>query len=71
MKNSYSSKPNSSDYKFNYEKLDEVERMKPIMNPGHVDEGKWDEAKKISHESYGEIRWPFVMWIYKHKLGGK
>jgi hypothetical protein len=30
----------------------------------------WEEAKKASKASYGEIKWPFVMWMYE-KLGGK
>lgn len=36
-----------------------------------ADEKKWDKAKEISQDSYGEIRWPFVTWIYINKLKGK
>ena len=41
-----------------------------IANPGKVDEALWEKAKKISMESYGEIRRPFVTYMYK-ELGGK
>lgn len=40
-----------------------------IMNPGSVDEAKWEAAKKDVQETYGEIRWPVVSYIYK-KSGG-
>lgn len=30
----------------------------------------WDKAKKLSEKEYGQIRWPFVMYVYE-KLGGK
>lgn len=66
----YGSMKNAEDYKHEFENMSETEQMKPIMNPGHVDEGLWDKAKKMSEKSYGEIRWPFVMYMYK-KLGGK
>ena len=70
MKNNYSSELTPEEHKHEYESLSNDEQMKPIMNPGHVDEGLWDKAKKISMKSYGEIRWPFVQYLYE-KLGGK
>lgn len=35
----------------------------------HTDEALWDKAKKASQEAFGEIRYPFVMWLYQ-KWGG-
>jgi len=35
-----------------------------------ADESKWDEAKDISRESYGEVRYPFVSWLYTTRLDG-
>lgn len=40
-----------------------------VMNPGRVDEGLWDKAKRASEEAFGRIRYPFVTWWYK-KQGG-
>ena len=42
-----------------------------VENPGGVDETKWKKAKEVSKSAFGEIRWPFVMWYYKTKLGGE
>jgi hypothetical protein len=33
-------------------------------------ESKWEQAKKASRESFGEIRWPFVAWLYLNRLKG-
>lgn len=35
-----------------------------------ADEAKWEQAKQISKESYGEVLYPFVMWLYINKLDG-
>jgi len=35
------------------------------------EESKWDEAKSISEESFGEVRWPFVAWLYINRLKGR
>lgn len=48
-----------------YESLSEEEQNKLIENPGHVDEGLWDKAKKASEDHFGQIKWPFVMYLYK------
>lgn len=69
MKNNYASDP---DYKSEFERIDVSKHEEvmngAIMNPGHVDEAKWKKAKEISQKTYGEKRWPFVMWLYKEKL---
>jgi len=39
----------------------EYEKIQKDYDNGPV----WEKAKKISRESYGEIRWPFVMWLYE------
>ena len=70
MNSKYSSMKNSDDYKHEFEQMSEEKRNEVIMNPGHVDENLWDKAKKISEESYGEKKWPFIMYMYE-KLGGK
>ena len=31
---------------------------------------KWEQAKKESQAEYGELRWPFIMYLYE-KMGGK
>lgn len=66
----YSSAPPIENDVQDYENMSEIDQQKSIQNPGHVDEAKWSEAKKISEKSYGEHRWPFVMHMYE-KLGGK
>lgn len=66
----YSSELSPLEHKQVFEALSESEQNSEIMNPGHVDEGLWDKAKKISQKSYGELKWPFVMHMYK-QLGGK
>jgi len=66
----YSSAPPIENAVEEYENMSEIDQQKAIQNPGHVDEAKWSEAKKISEKSYGEHRWPFVMYMYE-KLGGK
>lgn len=53
-----------------YEQLTNEEKEKTIMNPGHVDEGKWKKAKEASMKEYGEYRWPAIMFIYE-QMGGK
>lgn len=40
-----------------------------IMNPGVVDEAKWEKAKEMVRKEYGEIKWPAVTYIYK-QMGG-
>ena len=40
-----------------------------VMNPGKVDEGLWEKAKRASKDAFGEERWPFITWWYK-KQGG-
>lgn len=30
----------------------------------------WEKAKKLSQKEYGEIRWPFVTYVYE-KMGGQ
>lgn len=66
----YDSKPDYKELVDEYNCMNEEEKNYTIMNPGHVDEGTWDKAKKISVESYGEKRWPFIMYMYE-KLKGK
>lgn len=39
------------------------------MNPGHVDEDKWEKAKKACVKEYGKIKWPIVTHIYE-QMGG-
>ena len=34
------------------------------------DEAKWDQAKGISQDAHGEVRWPFVTWVYLNQLKG-
>lgn len=41
-----------------------------LKNPGKVDEGLWEKAKRASQEAFGEIKWPFVTYWYK-RHGGK
>jgi hypothetical protein len=42
-----------------------------IFDAIHVGNGPlWDKAKEKSKAEYGEIRWPFVMWLYE-QMGGK
>lgn len=31
----------------------------------------WKKAKEASEKEYGEIRWPFVMYLYQKLGGGK
>lgn len=57
---------NPLDWKEEYE----MEMENKIQNPGHVDESLWDKAKKASMKSYGELRYPFIMYLYK-KMGGE
>lgn len=58
-------------YQDEYDALSHDEKqVLDIQNPGHVNEGLWEKAKKISMKSYGELRYPFIMSMYK-KLGGK
>jgi hypothetical protein len=59
------SNENQNPHKAEWEMMSPDEQMSKIQNPGHVDESKWAEAKKISRESYGEERWPFVMYMYE------
>lgn len=66
----YDSNIEPEEHAAEFEKLSKEEQNAAILNPGHVDEGLWDKAKKMSQKSYGEIRWPFVHWMYK-QLGGK
>ncbi len=58
-------------YMNEFEGVDQEDMHKKLMNPGKVDEPKWEEAKEISKKSYGEVRYPFVMWLYSHRLKGK
>lgn len=41
-----------------------------IQNPGKVDEALWAKAKRASQAAFGEIKYAFVTWWYKHH-GGK
>ena len=41
-----------------------------ITNPGDVDEKLWKKAKDASKEAFGEIKYPFVSYLYK-KWGGQ
>lgn len=46
-------------------------RLKGLMELSHVTNGPmWTEAKEASRRSYGELKYPFIMWMYK-RLGGK
>lgn len=45
--------------------------IKLYENPGNVDEALWAKAKEASKAAFGEIKYPFVVWYYKHRLGGK
>lgn len=45
-------------------------RKELFENPGNVDEALWARAKQASQAALGEIRWQFVVFMYK-KLGGK
>ncbi len=67
----YSSERSPDDYKKEYESLSDTAQNEAILNPGHVDESKWDKAKQISKKSYGFLKYPFIMWVYKHRLGGR
>ena len=55
-------------------KLEQLAKSKKnddrMENPGKVDEGLWDKAKRASKHAFGEIRWPFVTSKYK-EWGGK
>lgn len=44
--------------------------MYDIENPGNVDEALWRKAKESSQAALGEIRWQFVVYMYK-KMGGR
>jgi phage-related protein (TIGR01555 family) len=49
-------------------KISHIEFLEAL---GNIQNGtKWEKAKEASKSSYGEVRWPFVMWLYE-KLGGK
>lgn len=56
----------------NYKEEYEAEAKATENNPPAwvADEAKWEEAKKISQESYGEVLYPFVMWLYLNRLDG-
>jgi phage-related protein (TIGR01555 family) len=41
-----------------------------VENPGKVDEGLWAKAQEASKAAFGNVKWPFVTWYYKHH-GGK
>jgi hypothetical protein len=64
----YSSEKSPEEYKMEFEKMSPEEQENAIQNPGHADESKWKRAKEISKTSYGEIRWPFVMWMYQRLI---
>jgi len=66
----YSSEASPEEHKAEFEKLGTLsdDAMETIMNPAGVDEAKWEKAKKISMETYGELRYPFIMYLTKHKL---
>jgi len=40
-----------------------------VMNPGHVDEAKWEKAKKAAEKSGYKDKYAVVTEIYK-KMGG-
>jgi len=51
-------------------KAHNAESEEKIENPGDVDEGKWEEAKKAADKSTGGTRkWALVSYLYK-KMGG-
>lgn len=60
------------DYKKEYE--DEMKATEEGVegNPASwiADEDLWEKAKEISKESYGEVNYPFVMWLYFSRFGG-
>lgn len=66
----YDSMSDPKDYKAEFEKMNEEDQSKAIMNPGHVDEGLWDKAKRASEDAFGKVKYPFVMYLYK-KWGGE
>lgn len=39
-------------------------------DPVGVDQLLWGKARVVSRETFGEVKWQFVLWMYK-KLGGK
>lgn len=47
------------------------QRLKGLLQLSHITNGPlWEKSKEASRKSFGEIKWPFVMWMYK-KLGGR
>lgn len=63
----------NEDLKAEYEAEAKATESESEGNPPSwvTDEAKWEEAKKISEDSYGEILYPFVVWLYLNKLGGQ
>ncbi len=47
------------------------EGRKPFFeDPKNVDKSLWERARERSQEAFGQIKWQFVVYIYR-KLGGK
>jgi hypothetical protein len=53
-----------------FEKLTSAEQNAAIMNPGHVDESIWKEAKEAAAKEGHSEKWPLIMYLYE-KMGGK
>jgi hypothetical protein len=75
MNRNYFKNEDEMSFKNEFDKIPESDHEKLmdsmlITNPqgADIDEGKWKEAKKISQKTYGEHRWPFIMWLTKEKL---
>lgn len=49
---------------------EDVEKYDKLSNPGHVDEGTWDKAKKAASKSSAGNKWALTSYIYE-KMGGK
>lgn len=65
----YSSKMDLKKVMHDYNSMDDTMKNAAIMNPGHVDESKWKEAKEAVHKEYGDYKWPVVMHVYEKMMG--
>lgn len=65
----YDFKNELEDHVDDFKKMEDEDLARKIMNPGHVDEGLWDKAKRASEDAFGRVKWPFVQYLYR-KWGG-